>query len=385
MILQDPHPKKSGKAGPVGFSRGSSGECLAQALSAREISYRFLSPDEITNPKVAQKLHAAFQLNDTLYYFFNGGLRIADPDGVRIPGPRIDGPIKLLLRRKDLVKAFLRKQSISTPEGASFPKSGLDEAEVFFETFSPTLSEGVCVKPRDGRKGRRVHLRVRDVETFRKAFLDASKAQSGQIIVEEMVTGTVYRFLCLAGRVIAIHYIKPSNVEGDGVNTIADLVRLKNAERRLNPGHCRSSVRLGKTERSFLQASGFNIDDVPPEGAEVFLSNKPDPMIGGEYIDVTDELHPSYIEIIERAVRTLPGLIICGADVIIQNAETLAAKDNYHVLELNTGPSISAHHYPWRGTPRDVAGQIIDHLASNSLSGWVTQSSASRMASLCAD
>ena len=77
--MRHPPPNQSAKAVATSFSRGSSGECLAQALTARGITYRFLSADEITNPKLAQKLHAAFDLNGTRYYFFNEGLRLAEP------------------------------------------------------------------------------------------------------------------------------------------------------------------------------------------------------------------------------------------------------------------------------------------------------------------
>jgi cyanophycin synthetase len=63
-------------------------------------------------------------------------------------------------------------------------------------------------------------------------------------------------------------------------------------------------------------------------------------------------------------VRVFPGLILCGADVAIENATVPATEANHHFIELNHNPGFSAHHSPVAGTPRDVGGAIIDYLMS---------------------
>ncbi len=85
---------------------------------------------------------------------------------------------------------------------------------------------------------------------------------------------------------------------------------------------------------------------------------------GGDAIDTTDTMHPSYTTLVEQAVQRFPGLILCGADVAIEDASMPATNTNHHFLELNQSPGFSAHHYPSEGAPCDVAEVIVDYLTS---------------------
>lgn len=265
------------------------------------------------------------------------------------------------LSRKDLVEELLHGHGFSVPHGAAFARDALDEAEVFFKTLLSS-PDGACVKPADGRLGELVHLRVRDINAFRVAFAAIAERHE-RILVEEMVPGTVFRFLCLAGRVVAVRYGQPVSVEGDGIHTIADLVRLKNAERQLNPGHNYAyQLGLGPSERRALEQAGLNSRDVPERGTKVLLGALSNIHQGAESIDVSDAVHASYVTLVENAIGHFPGMILCGADVAIPDVSQPETSDNYHILELNSGPDFSSHHYPWRGQPRDIAGAIIDYL-----------------------
>ena len=73
-------------------------------------------------------------------------------------------------------------------------------------------------------------------------------------------------------------------------------------------------------------------------------------------------MHPSYTDVVERAVRTFPGLILCGADVAIEDRTAPVTDENHHFIELNDKPGLKAHHSPGQGEPRDVAGAIVDYL-----------------------
>ena len=330
------------RSAPRPFSKGTSGDILVQTLIARGISYRYLSPDEITDPRVAKlgRTVAAFLINGVPYYFEGGCLRVSDPCGVKVPGPLIDSPAALFVKKKDLVKSFLRKHGFSVPEGAAFPRNAQREAEAFFATLSASL---------------------------RAAFAAVAERHE-RVLIEEAVSGAVYRFTCLAGRVIAVEFGRPANVEGDGSHTVAELVALKNAERLLNPVHARYLLRLGRRERAFLKQAGLDHDHIPEAGKLIFLNSVSNLRQGADIIDVTDGVHHSYIELVERAVTHLPDLVLCGADVVIQDVKLKATADNYHFLEVTCGPRFAAHHHPWRGQPRDVAGNLIDYLASLTLS-----------------
>ena len=350
----------------IRFPKVSDGDCLLQALTARDIPYRYLSAGEITDPKRPRRPTVAFHLNNVLYYY-DGSLRRSDPHGVKVPGPLInDATITQFVKEKDLAKAFLRNHGFNVPKGAAFSSEALSEAESFFTAFAPSLSGGACVKPSNSSSARHVTVGIRDVSSFRAAFVTVANHHK-RVLVEETVAGNVYRFFCLAGRVIAIHYACFPCVKGDGTHTIADLVDFKNAERRLNPNpyYARHPLQLGPRELLFLRQGGLEPAHVPDMGEIIFLSNLSDLRCGGEKVDATDGVHRSYIEVVERVLSYLPGLILCGPDVIIADASLPATSDNYHVLEINgRGPGFVDHHYPWSGQSRDVTGPLIDHLSA---------------------
>ena len=164
-----------------------------------------------------------------------------------VPGPLVnDARIARFVKEKDLAKALLHDHGFSVPKGAVFSRDALSEAESFFTAFVPSLSGGACVKPSNGSCARHVTAGIRDLWSFRAAFLTVAEHHE-RVLVEETVPGKVYRFFCLAGRVIAIHCACIPCVKGDGTHTIADLVRFKNAERRLNPNPAYSRYPLRPT------------------------------------------------------------------------------------------------------------------------------------------
>ena len=348
---------------PRTFPKGTGGHCIVQALAERGIAYKYLRPDQITNPQVARRVIVEFNINGKTYYFGGGALRVSDPCGVRVPGLVIDCPKTRFIQKKYTVKSFLREHGLNVPRGSVFLRDAQDEAESFFAAFAPALADGVCVKPADGGKGCLVHLQIRDMTSFRAAFAAVGR-RFARVLVEETVRGSVYRFNGLAGRVIAVEFQCPANVEGDGTHTIAELVRIKNAERRFHPTHA-SPLRLGRWQRELLRQAGFLPDDVPAAGERVFLSRLSNLHRGGEHSDATDEVHESYVALIEHALKQLPDLFLCGVDTVIPDASVPATRDNYYVLEMNRCPGFSTSHYPWRGQPRDVAGAIIDYLVAS--------------------
>jgi glutamate--cysteine ligase len=149
------------------------------------------------------------------------------------------------------------------------------------------------------------------------------------------------------------------HVTGDGKHTVAELVERKNAERSCNPAYARFPLCLTKKEITVLREAGLGIDHVPAAEQSVFLRRRPNE---DEARDITDEIHPSYVTCVERALSLLPSLVWCGVDMIIPDIAAAATSDNYYILELNAPARFVDHLYPWRGQSRDVASLILDCL-----------------------
>lgn len=338
------------------FGEGDSGYFIIEALRARGISYRYVRDDEVTIRRFLSRAMITFELGGVAYYYDSKGrLSLADPKGENVPGPIIDGSAAYQVTQKGLTNAVLRQHGIRVPNGTTLSSQAKGQAALFFSALSPEAKHGLCVKPTASMLGRGVHVGIKSLHDFQAAFLEIGKRYD-HILIEETVPGTVYRLLCLADRVIAIRYGVPANVMGDGIHSIVELVAIKNATRKCYP------IRIGRNARMLLKKACYRLDDVPMSGAIVWLGETSNFYQGGDVGDATDDVHPSYIALAEKAVSAFPGLVLCGVDMAMEDPSALAC-DNYHVLELNCCPGLSAHYNPGRGEIRPVAEAIIDYLS----------------------
>ena len=342
----------------VGPNENGSSACLAKALGERGIGHAYMSGNWTPLGSMPHHKFLAFRINGVAYYYsMRGILFVTDADGsVR---RATDEAVAELLSHKNLTNSILRRHGFSAPEGLAVHRDALAEACAFLPAFLALVPDGVCVKPADGRKGQKVYVGVRDLPSFVSAFTAVARA-SDQVLIEESVPGAVYRFLCVAGRVVAIRYGVPASVEGDGEQSVAELLATKNRERASSP--FAKAIRLTGPGRRLLEAQGMSLASIPKAGETVWLSRMSNLDQGAEIVDATESLHPSYIALVERAMQCFPGLILCGADVAIENASVPATNANHHFIELNEGPGFEAHHFPTIGKPRDVAGAIVDYL-----------------------
>ena len=351
---------KRGSSGRPSFDEGKTGDSLAKALEARGIGYSHRRGDQIPVESMPRHHFLVFELNGTLYcYSTRGDLCVAKADGK--VGPITDQGIRVIMAKKDLTKSILRRYGFNVPEGVAFHRDSLSAATSYFSALLATAPDGICVKPTAGKRGRRVYLGLRDLPSFHAAFKAVAKAFD-QVLIEEVVAGTVYRYFCLAGRAIAIRRGVPANVVGDGTHSIAELIATKNQERaRDGSGSAISVTGPGLT---LLKDQGMSPDSIPQAGEIVWLSRASNLDQGADMVDATDAVHPSYTALVERAMQSFPGLLLCGADIAIENASEPATADNYHFIELNETPGF--HHYPSRDGFRDLAGAIVDHLMTRS-------------------
>lgn len=247
--------------------------------------------------------------------------------------------------QKEVTSRLLRQRGIRAPENAVFT----DEARAW-AWAEPILP--VVVKPNAATKGHLVHVGVADRTTFAAVFARVT-SEYGHALVEEQLPGVEHRFAVIGRRVAAVTERVPMHVVGDGRSTVAQLVDAKNTERRVrrNPIHRRLTVddEVART----LADSGLTLDSIPRAGRTVWLRRTSNISIGGDAVDRTDQVDPAHVTLVEQAARAIPGLQVAGFDVLIDG-------DRAAILEINTAPMFSIHHFPWRGEPRDVYNRLLD-------------------------
>lgn len=220
----------------------------------------------------------------------------------------------------------------------------------------------VVLKPLAGNHGRGVSINLRTPDEVETGF-DKASEHGKTIIVESYIEGFDHRLLVVNGELVAAAKRVPGHVVGDGKNTIEQLVDIVNQDPRRGVGHEKVLTRLEfdhQAER-LLQKLGYDKDTVPKKGEVVYLRSTANLSTGGTAIDVTDVIHPDNREMAIRAIRAID-LDIGGVDFLSKDITESYRDAGGGICEVNAGPGFRMHVAPSEGTPRDVAGPVIDML-----------------------
>ncbi|MEO5705297.1 MAG: cyanophycin synthetase [Candidatus Limnocylindrales bacterium] len=220
------------------------------------------------------------------------------------------------------------------------------------------------VKPLDGNHGRGVNLNLRTDDEIRAAFDNARReSRSGALVVETFVTGLDYRCLVIGGKLAAIAERVPASVVGDGTLTVRQLVEKTNADPRRGIGHEKvlTRIKVDDAAAALVQAQGYDLDAVPPNGERVKLALTGNMSTGGTSIDRTIEAHPDNVEIAEMAARVV-GLDVAGIDFICPDITVPVRETGGAIVEVNAAPGFRMHTHPTEGEPQYVAKPVIDLL-----------------------
>ena len=265
----------------------------------------------------------------------------------------------LLMRNKALTKRLLSENGVPTPRGDVFA----DKASAL-ASFRVHIPVACVVKPNftNYGKGITVFTRPPTEENFEKA-LDIAFSHSQEVIVEEYIPGDDYRFLVIGNVVQAVSKRIPAYVVGDGVRPIRDLVLEKSSDPRRGAHHDRplAFIGMGAEEKLHLELHGMSFMTVPAAGEKVTLRQNSNVSTGGDAIDCTDVVHPSYRDIALKAASSV-GAVFCGVDILTEDITRPAEDSIFAVSELNFNPSIKIHCYPSAGQARPIGEAVVRFL-----------------------
>lgn len=218
------------------------------------------------------------------------------------------------------------------------------------------------LKPLAGNHGRGVTTGLITEDDLRRGFAEAVR-HGPRVVLEEQLPGRDHRVLVVDGRVVAVAERVPPHVVGDGERSVRDLVEAVNADPRRGVGHeaVMTRIRLDEAAEALLGEQGLALDDVPAAGREVWLRTAANLSAGGTAIDRTDEIHPDNAAIARRAALTI-GLDVAGIDLLAPDIGRSVRETGGGIVEVNAAPGLRMHLHPSEGTPRDVAGPILEML-----------------------
>jgi cyanophycin synthetase len=246
--------------------------------------------------------------------------------------------------------------------GLPVPKQELVQSEGQAVRAANRVGFPVVTKPYNGNHGRGISIRLTTDEEVAAGF-HVAREHSRSVIVESFLEGDDHRLLVVNGELVAATRRTPGHVAGDGVHDVAQLIEIVNRDPRRGVGHEKVLTRLELDAQALkmLERVGLTPQSVPVAGQVVYLRSTANLSTGGTATDVTDVIHPDNRDMAVRAVRAV-GLDVGGVDFLTNDITESYRDIGGGICELNAAPGFRMHVAPSEGTPRDVAGPVIDML-----------------------
>ncbi len=257
---------------------------------------------------------------------------------------------------KESTKNLLSSLGIPVPEGnsAQTEEEALQVAE--------TIGYPVVVKPLIGNHGRGITINVTDKEELVTAFRIAIKICE-TCLVEEYLVGFDYRILVIDGKFVAAALREPAFVIGNGKDTIKKLIQDINNDPERGIGHERNltQIKIDNMTERLLASQNLELNSILDEGRKIYVKSTANLSAGGTALDVTENVHPLNQLMAERISRIV-GLNVIGIDIIADSLESPLSSGHSGVVEVNAAPGFRMHLNPTKGTPRNIASNIVDML-----------------------
>ncbi len=204
----------------------------------------------------------------------------------------------------------------------------------------------VVVKPNSGSQGAGVALVYNQSEC--KRALRAIFRRDRIALVQRQVVGKDYRFVVLDDRVISVYERIQLNVVGNGVSTIAMLLREKQRAFKISG---RDTVIKTEDPRisQKLRRQGLNLQSIPEKGNKVYLLDNANLSTGGDSVDETKTAHSDFKAFSVRLTKDM-GLRLCGVDLMVSGSIT-KKPETFFVLEINSAPGLD--HYANTGPAQE--------------------------------
>ncbi|ARU64286.1 bifunctional glutamate--cysteine ligase/glutathione synthetase [Histophilus somni] len=268
----------------------------------------------------------------------------------------------LIMENKVVTKKVLEKAGFNVPQSQEF--TSVKQAIAGYSLFE---KRAVVIKPKSTNYGLGITIfqqGVNNREDFAKA-VEIAFREDKEIMVEDYLVGTEYRFFVLGEETLAVLLRVPANIVGDGIHTVAELVAQKNTHPLRGDGSRTplKKIALGDIEQLQLKEQGLTVESIPAKDQIVQLRANSNISTGGDSIDITDEMHLSYKQLAVGIAKAM-GAAVCGVDLIISDLKEPAQPDlsSWGVIEANFNPMMMMHIFPYAGQSRRLTRNVINML-----------------------
>lgn len=260
-------------------------------------------------------------------------------------------PLEPKIDNKDFFKKILEKNNLPTPKGRSFVK--LSKAV----NYSLKVGFPLVVKPCNGSLSHHASYPVESKEELIKA-IKIAKQYKPEFIVEKYFKGDLFRASVIGQRYLFICKKEKTNVVGDGISTIKELIELKNKNSKRGETNQKNStlhkISIDKELKNGLKEKDLDPESVLKKEEKIILSNKIILSKGCDIINVKGKTHPENKELFLKIAKILDSDLV-GFDFICSDINKSYKKQEAAILEANSLPFIDMHQFPSKGEREPVA------------------------------
>ena len=289
----------------------------------------------------------------------------------RAAGPDVGYAADILCMNKDWTKRLLFKNGIPVNPWITVKVNDVPKAIEFCEKHSWQ----VVLKPTSGFGGRDVFTDISNIEQLKNALntIHNSKIVSTRyhspckILIEKKFVTNDYRFFIVNQRVVAIQERVRPAIIGDGSSSVGKLIDIKKKIRLSNPDLFSRPLVVDDIVHNRLKAANISMNSVLKTGEKFILRGNANLSTGGESVDITEKVSNHTKALVESAVKIIPGLYSCAADVFCVGIYNKKAVDPAKVIinEIEPDAGMCIHHFPMHGKPRNVAKHLLLSAFSN--------------------
>jgi GNAT-family acetyltransferase (TIGR03103 family) len=207
----------------------------------------------------------------------------------------------------------------------------------------------VVVKPARGEQGKGIAIGLTTTDDV-MAAVEVARTFSNDVLIEECVTGQDLRLVVIDYKVVAAALRKPAEITGNGKANIRELIEYQSRRRSAATGG-ESRIAIDDEVDRCLQAHGFTLEDVLPEGQVLPVRRTANLHTGGTIHDVTGETHHTLIDAAIKAARAIE-IPVTGIDLMVKDPR----QPEYRFIEANERPGLANHE------PQPTAERFVDFL-----------------------
>jgi hypothetical protein len=214
------------------------------------------------------------------------------------------------------------------------------------------LGSPVVVKPVDANRGEGVTVGLASTQSIAQAFELARKhSRTRSVLVEKQIAGMCHRLFIVKGQLLYAVKRLPLFVTGDGVSTLAQLVKAEAGEDLKRPFWLRNKMsKIDEAAFAEMAARGIEPHSRPQPGERIFVRPIETTAWGGIDEDASRSVHPVNLAAALAAAEAFR-LEVAGVDMISTDISVPWTENGAAINEVNGGPllggaAISLSHVP---------------------------------------